>query len=239
MLHDTLFYPPVAALWYPTSMWQTGATVAVQTLPWTLNSQRFTLAVGLYTEETGWQEGKRLAVTKMTPAWPLLENKTLVRLGGYAQGKDKAWRALPRMTAPPAKALTIKFGDTLMLDGVTALKTEAHAGEALPFTLYWRATQPPALDYSVFAHLLDANGNKVAQLDGQPHDAFGRLPATAWLVNQPVVDTQTLTLPTTLAPGEYRLIAGLYNWQNGQRLPVSGANAEVGDVVTVARLRVK
>ncbi|MFN8490305.1 MAG: DUF2079 domain-containing protein [Caldilineaceae bacterium] len=239
VLHDTLFYPPVAALWYPTSMWQTGATVAVQTLPWTLNSQRFTLAVGLYTEETGWQQGKRLGVTNMTPAWPLLENKTLVRLGGYALGKDKQWQAIPLMAAPPAKALALKFGDTIILDGVTALKNEAHAGEALPFTLYWRATQPPTLDYSVFAHLLDANGNKVAQLDGQPHNAFGRLPATNWLVNQPVVDTQTLTLPTTLTPGDYRLIAGLYNWQNGQRLPVSGASVEPGDVVTIVQLRVK
>lgn len=239
VLHDSLFYPPVAALWYPTSKWQTGVTVVIQTLPWTLNTDHFTLAVGLYEGETGWQDGKRLAVTQVEPALPLSEGKTLVRLGGYARGKHGQWQALPLVAAPPATPFAVQFGDSIALNGVTAAKTEVKAGDLVPFTLYWQALQTPALDYSVFAHILDANGNKVAQLDWQPHDAIGRLPATAWLVGQPVVDTQTLTLPTTLAPGEYHLIVGLYNWQNGQRLPVTGVNTETGDIVTIARLRVK
>ena len=239
VLHDSLFYPPVATLWYPTATWQPGATVRVQTLPWTLNADHFTLAVGLYVGENGWQDGKRLAVTEVKPALPLLEGKTLVRLGGYARAKNGDWQAVPLVAAPPATPLTAKFGDSIALNGVTAAKTEVKAGDLVPFTLYWQALQTPALDYSVFAHVLDASGNKVAQLDGQPHDASGRLPATAWLVGQPVVDTQTLTLPTTLMPGDYHLIVGLYNWQNGQRLPVTGANAAAGDVVVIAQFRVR
>ena len=239
VLYDSLFYPPVAALWYPTSQWQTGAIVVMQTLPWTLPTDRFTLAVGLYEGETGWSDGKRLAVTQVEPALPLSEGKTLVRLGGYARVKNGHWLAMPLVAAPPATPFAVQFGDSIALNGVTVAKTEVKAGDLVPFTLYWQALQTPALDYSVFAHVLDAKGNKVAQLDWQPHDAIGRLPATAWLVGQPVVDTQTMTLPTTLAPGEYQLIVGLYNWQNGQRLPVTGANPTDRDMVTIAQLRVK
>jgi hypothetical protein len=112
-------------------------------------------------------------------------------------------------------------------------------GEDVVFTLHWRAIQPPAFDYSVFAHLLDQNGNKVAQLDWQPHDAISRLPTTAWIVGDPVLDTQILSVPADLPAGNYQLIVGIYNWQDGQRLAVAGANAGPGDVVAIGNIQVE
>jgi hypothetical protein len=91
----------------------------------------------------------------------------------------------------------------------------------------------------VFAHLLDAAGNKVAQLDWQPYDVAGRLPTSAWVAGRPVVDSQVLALPDDLPSGEYRLIVGLYNWEDGRRLPAQGADAEPGDVVTVATVEIR
>ncbi|MCB0095888.1 MAG: hypothetical protein KDE46_09220, partial [Caldilineaceae bacterium] len=72
-----------------------------------------------------------------------------------------------------------------------------------------------------------------------PHDALGPLPTSHWIVGQPVVDTQTLPLPAELPPGEYRLIAGLYRWQDGARLPIVGADALPGDVVEVGKITLK
>jgi hypothetical protein len=162
-----------------------------------------------------------------------------VRLGGYLRDSNGAWAAIPLTPEPPATAIDARFGEWIALDGVTAPQTEAQPGDRVQFTLYWRAVQPVDRDYTVFAHLLDAQGNKVAQRDWQPSDPIGWLPTTSWIVEQPVMDTQTLDLPADLSAGFYRLIVGLYHWQDQQRLPVNGVNGEAGDVVMIATLQVQ
>lgn len=236
VLHDTLFYPPVAELWYPTSQWQVSEPTLVQTLPWTLNVDRFGLFVGLFTGENGWQTGGRLRITGTTRPLPLFENKTLIRLGGYQRGRTGAWQPILTGGAPPATPLAATFGDQIVLEGVTLPERVVSVGAELPFTLHWRAIRPPLMDYSVFAHLLDSNGNKVAQLDWQPQDIIGKLPVTTWMVGEPVVDKQVLALPTDLPPGSYQLGVGLYNWQDGQRLAVTEPGLEIGDIVMIGKI---
>ena len=239
VLHDTQFYPPVAVLWYPTSLWETEAPVMLQTLPWRLATDHFTLVLGVYEGEDGWPNGQRLSLTQTEPALPRLENNTVARLGGYQRTANGAWAPVLLQTEAAALRLDAHFGEAITLNGATVPEQTVRAGAELPFTLYWQADQPPDFDYAVFAHLLDANGEKAAQLDWQPHDAIGLLPATAWIVGQPVVDAQVLTLPETLTPGEYQLVVGLYNWQDGQRVPVTGADAEQSDVVRIAHILVQ
>jgi hypothetical protein len=239
VLYDTQYYPPVAVLWYPTSMWEPGSTVMVQTLPWTLDTDRFTLYLGLYEDESGWAQGKRLPVTQIESPLPLLEGDTLVRLGGYQRTPAGDWQSIPLVEAPPAISLNAQFGEQIVLDGASISNSALEPGESLDFTLYWQAIQPVETDFTVFAHLLDQDGNKVAQLDWQPHDAIGLLPTSAWIPEQPVVDTQSIVLAEDLGPGSYRLVVGLYNWVDGQRMPVSGPDAEPGDVVPVATVEVR
>jgi hypothetical protein len=238
-LQDSEFYPPVALLWYPTSAWTPGTPVQATTLPWTLDAERFVLAAGVYTGDN-WAEGERLPVTGA--GVPVLEAGTLARLGGYERTPDGEWVPLTAdATTPataPAKPLDVRFGEQIRLRGVT-LPERAEAGDALPFTLVWQADAPVDRDYTAFAHVLDGQGNKAAQLDWQPHDPAGRLPTTAWLPGQPVVDTQTLVLPGGLAPGPYRVVAGLYYWQDGVRLPVQGPDAQPGDVVDLGIVQVE
>ncbi|MCB0152700.1 MAG: hypothetical protein KDE01_34235, partial [Caldilineaceae bacterium] len=99
-LHDTRFYPPTAVLWYPTSTWQPGQKVLVQTLPWTLASDEFVLAVGVYAGEDGWDTGDRLPVTSAEPALPLLDGQTVARLGAYRTAAG-SWESLPPAGAVP------------------------------------------------------------------------------------------------------------------------------------------
>lgn len=241
LLHDSEFYPPVAVLWYPTSTWTPGVPVQLSTLPWTLEAGRFTLALGVYAGEN-WAEGDRLAVNAVDTGLPVLENGTLLRLGGYQRSPSGGWsRIAPGAvwsTLPPARPLDVRFGPSLALEGVT-LPTTAQAGAHLPFTLVWRTDAPVEQDYTVFVHLLDAAGGTAAQLDWQPRDALGPLPTSAWLPGHPVVDTQALRLPDELAPGVYRLIAGLYDWRDGARLPAQGAQALPGDVAGLGTVEIK
>jgi hypothetical protein len=237
VLHDSPFYPPVASLWYSTSQWTPGETVLVQTLPWTLDDERFTLVLGLYTGEDGWHHGGRLPLTAVNPDLPVLEEGTLVRLGGYQRTDTGNWQ--PVVEPPPAeKQLDVRFGGQLALEGVSVPERGVSPGDSLEFTLHWRALTRPDADYSTFVHLLDSAGDRVAQLDWQPRDSAGLLPVTAWVVGQAVVDTEILPLPATLAPGDYRLIVGVYNWQDGRRLPATGPDAIPGDVATIAQIHV-
>lgn len=240
-LHESEFYPPPASLWYPTWLWTPGEPVQVTTLPWNLEEDRFVLAVGVYRGEN-WQAGERLPASippEDAIAFPALEDGTLVRLGGFERDGKGGWRQVTPPQTPPAQALDARFDDAAQLEGVTIDKSEFSPGEGVNFTLHWRGLDQAELDYSVFAHLLDENGEKVAQIDWQPHDAISLLPMTAWSPGQSLADSQTLALPDDLPPGRYRLIAGLYDWQSGQRLPVSGADAVDGNAALFGELTVR
>ncbi|MEZ4709045.1 MAG: DUF2079 domain-containing protein [Caldilineaceae bacterium] len=241
ILYDTQFYPPVANLWYPTALWQSqgdAKAIVVQTLPWTLDVDRFTLVLGAFDAalDSDWYNGERLPVMMAPSFMPVLENGTLLRLGGFERDTAGNWQPVALDAVKPARATDARFGEQIVLDGVTP---PALVDRAITFTLAWRATAPLPDDYTAFVHLLDAADNNVAQLDWQPHDALGLLPTSNWIVGQPVVDTQMLPLPDELPPGEYRLIAGLYRWQDGTRLPVIGADALSGDVVEVGKIRIE
>ncbi|PMP84011.1 MAG: phospholipid carrier-dependent glycosyltransferase, partial [Roseiflexus castenholzii] len=73
----------------------------------------------------------------------------------------------------------------------------------------WRATRPPPLDYTVYVHLVDEAGAKVAQRDVPPLE--GRRPTSRWMPGDLVRDDQDLFIPETVPPGTYRLLTGMYD----------------------------
>ncbi len=237
LLVDSVFYPPVASMWYPTSGWKPGATVLVETLPWTLENDRFTLAVGLSRGEEGWQNGDRLTITSDSPDMPLLEGRSLARLGGYERSGSQDWQPIRTEEQSSADGTPVaQFGDVIGLEAATLVKNTLSPGEVVEFDLFWQATAPVPFDYSVFAHLIDAEGNKVTQLDWQPQDELGPLPMTSWPVGMQVVDRVAIQLPETVPVGDYQLIIGVYDWRDGVRVPVSGSS---DDTVTIADVQVR
>ncbi|MBO9320679.1 MAG: phospholipid carrier-dependent glycosyltransferase, partial [Roseiflexus sp.] len=105
------------------------------------------------------------------------------------------------------------------------------AGTTLPLALFWRATRPLPLDYTVYVHLVDAAGSKVAQRDVPPLE--GRRPTSAWQPGDLVRDDQDLFVPETVAPGTYRLLAGMYD--AATMTPINDAGPIDLGVVTVTR----
>jgi hypothetical protein len=112
-----------------------------------------------------------------------------------------------------------RFGAALHLRGVT-IEQQA---ESLTVTPSWDVRAAAAGDYMVFLHLLDGNGQRVAQIDVPPG---GDLPPTsAWLPGEQIAVPLPLPLPAVLPDGDYRLVMGLYDAVTGERLPVTGGTA--------------
>ncbi len=112
-------------------------------------------------------------------------------------------------------AVGVTFGDVITLERVGTLPA-AHPGSVLPVALDWQVRQPVLADYYVFVHLLDTEGNRVAQSDGQP--ALWTRPTSTWSPGERVEDRHALSLPVDLPSGNYTLITGLYLPDNGERL---------------------
>jgi hypothetical protein len=115
-----------------------------------------------------------------------------------------------------------------------------HPGDTMRVTLYWRALRDLDQDYKTFVHLTDATVTRQpAQHDGDPNAGF--TPTTRWLPGEIIPDTHALALPEDLAPGLYRVWAGMYDYEtlrNLQALSSSGTAAEdrvlLGEVEVVA-----
>lgn len=126
---------------------------------------------------------------------------------------------LPKPFAQPIDAW---FGPTLHLRGISL----EQAPGALTVTPAWDVRGNLPSDYNLFLHLLNAQGQRVAQVDLPPGGAAW--PATsAWQPGQQIAVPLPLPFPADLPPGTYRLILGLYDAANGTRLaPTAGPLAD-------------
>jgi hypothetical protein len=93
-------------------------------------------------------------------------------------------------------------------------------GNWLNLWLHWHALTAPGVDTKYFVHLLDADGNVVAQNDGL-HVKYTR-PSSEWQADEMISDLIELPL-WNLKPGEYRIAVGLTNPDTGERLPALDA----------------
>ncbi len=112
------------------------------------------------------------------------------------------------------------FGSTLQLIGLSGVGLY-HPGESLTLHMVWQTTAPLNEDVTVFVHVLDANGQLVAQVDAPP---LGETyPTSRWQPGEIIATRLTLTLPADLPVGDYQLGLGVYRQSDLQRLEITGA----------------
>jgi hypothetical protein len=122
---------------------------------------------------------------------------------------------------------SVNLGSQVELVGYGLDRREAKAGDTVRLTLFWRATEQIAEDYTVFTHLADAEGHIWAQDDSYPVD--GDYPTSFWSVGEVVRDEYELALPADIPEGEYQIEVGLYVSSSGARLPVLDDAGQVLD----------
>ncbi|MGD8462313.1 MAG: glycosyltransferase family 39 protein [Anaerolineae bacterium] len=136
----------------------------------------------------------------------------------------------------PTQMSGARLGEQIELTGIDLADETLAPGDIVPLTLFWRTHGPIPNDLKVFVHLLDAQGQLVAQRDSQP--AGGLRPTSTWTKDEVIVDRYGVLLPGDLPAGEYRLIAGMYRPASGERLPIHNEANDDQDHVPVGVVRV-
>jgi hypothetical protein len=131
----------------------------------------------------------------------------------------------------------VNFGDQIDLIGFDTPREVAAPGDTIDLMLYWRALRDLDIDYQVFVHVLDESGELVAQSDKLNP---GEFPTHRWPLDKYVPDVHSITLPSNLPAGEYRVAVGLWVQSEGWRLPVfDERGAAVDDRAVLFDLRVE
>ena len=135
----------------------------------------------------------------------------------------------PAQEKPPALAT---LEGSVELVSAQIEPTRAKPGGSLKVSLAWRALRRLTEDFTVFVHLRDEAGQTVAQKDGQP--GGGSFPTLWWQAEDTILDECVLALPKEVAPGEYRVVVGMYRLATLKRLEMmAGGRRADGDELTL------
>lgn len=111
---------------------------------------------------------------------------------------------IERQFTPPTPSVPLvsNFGDQFELIGYDLADSS--------ITLYWRALKEAEADYTAFVHVLDANGQIIAQRDAQPQN--GGYPTSLWAKGEYVADM------SEIATAGNSIEIGWYVAETGERL---------------------
>jgi hypothetical protein len=127
-------------------------------------------------------------------------------------------RAVTSVPPAPPGFTPADAGGQLCLRSAEVNPTALSPGQPLTVITYWQVLTTPAADYDAFVHLLDANGQRVAQSDHRPGGVY--YPSSLWQPGELLADAHTIALPANLPPGTYTLHTGLYDKPSMKRLPI-------------------
>jgi hypothetical protein len=147
------------------------------------------------------------------------------------------YRIEPTNTATAASA---RFGG-----GVALAQSEVRVSRPVTDTLsrevgvflQWTIDRAQTTSYKVFVHVVDANGQLVAQDDSVP--GLWLRSTTDWQPGETVIDFHRLRI-TNAQPGSYTVLVGLYDEGNGERLKqVDSTGTPLDDKLTLSTLELK
>jgi 4-amino-4-deoxy-L-arabinose transferase-like glycosyltransferase len=125
---------------------------------------------------------------------------------------------LPRPYATAAQAV---FDDAVRLRGFS----QQLIGSTLVITPSWSIERDRTGGAAVFVHILDRQGRRVAQVDA----ALDQGMFATWQAGQQFDSPLPLALPPDLAPGQYRIVLGVYE-PGGARLRLTQGTALADEV---------
>jgi hypothetical protein len=161
-----------------------------------------------------------------------------VALGTAKQATDTAIE-LQTLTpavaaAPPPDNFAVPNRSAIDAGGIFTLRGHSLSARFLPpggstqVSLYWQAATAPGADYSLALWLISPAGERIDLGQRQPLD--GDYPTGRWAGGQWVRDRFSLTLPSGLPGGGYRLFAGWRDPSGGWLAAGDGPGIPLGTV---------
>jgi hypothetical protein len=115
------------------------------------------------------------------------------------------------------------FGEQIALIGYDFNPEVTYRGDQVDITLYWKALNSIDINYQVFVHLLDEEGQIIAQSDKLNPGDF---PTRRWPLDKYVRDEHSFVIPDWTPDGEYAISVGLWAAAEGWRLPLLDVTGE-------------
>jgi 4-amino-4-deoxy-L-arabinose transferase-like glycosyltransferase len=148
---------------------------------------------------------------------------------------------LAESPAPPPlpiqRPLDYNLGDQVALLGCGLSETAVEPGDVLEVSLHYQGLTHILKSYSIFVHLVDAEGRMWAQHDGPPLN--GLHPTTHWVEGEIISDPRELLLPQDMPEGRYRLEAGIYLPETMEHLPIRGRDGQsLGETAILGYVKV-
>jgi hypothetical protein len=116
----------------------------------------------------------------------------------------------PAITGEPEYPVNLSLEASLTLLAYDLDPDEPSRGEELKVSLHWRVEQDLSDDYHTYVHLLDDQGQVMAQSDHRPGQEF--YPSSLWQPGETVLDAHLLSVPADAEIGQYALVAGAYEY---------------------------
>lgn len=173
-------------------------------------------------DQSGWERALRSEDFLLSDDRVSGSSQQRLALYALAPATEMVESGVGTVFGDPAASPVSEANGWIRLNGYALTSTATPGGQVL-LSLLWQSLQPVTTDYQVFVHLLDAQGNKLLQRDGQP--VVWLRPTSTWQPGEIITDHYGLLLPATLSAGRYTLAVGLYDPVTGQRLAVSAGPA--------------
>lgn len=151
----------------------------------------------------------------------------------------RAYRQDAGLAASIQRLVRVRYGDEVELVGYDLAPRLLRPGDVAALRLYWRALRPLGRDYTVFVHLVAADGQTAAGIDRQP--VGGTYATSLWPAGYLVQDPYRLPVRAgAAAPALLRLEVGLYEGTPDKRLAAFDAGgAPLGAAPPVGRVALR
>jgi hypothetical protein len=216
--------PPVAA-WFPSSQWTPGQWLAdpqAILIPPKMLPGDYTFRISLVTSD-----GRTLPVTAGGASKDYLDVGHI-----RISERPRQFRA-----GPISHPLKVEFGDKVRLLGYDLRVNKPTSQQEVALTLYWQAMREMDEYYTVFTHVVSADGTLVGQKDSWPRG--GDYPTNLWKRGEVVKDEYLIPLAVDAGPGAYRVELGLYIRASGERLAAVANGARLKDDMVVVPVNVE
>jgi hypothetical protein len=122
----------------------------------------------------------------------------------------------------------------MTLQGYERNTTALEPGDVLELVLYWELEPRPSRQYTIFAHILNEDGQVVSGFDANEY------PTSFWdeAGGERLLSFMRLPVGQDLAPGEYQVEIGVYNQPTGERLAILEGQEQIADRLLLAPLLV-